>query len=158
MITLTSGMLALTLFAAQQAARPPEIPLPDPDAVQYVTPFELSDHPDRYAGKTISMIGNVDDEFGTRAFTIDDDLPWNHSGDILVLAPEMKKEFTKVAYIRIRGRVVRFSDAEVQKFIEAVPAAAGKVRDFKDRAIVVATTVTGPLGEDLTVNGNDRHP
>lgn len=158
MITRTLSMLAVAWVACQQVTRPAEVPLPDPDPVQYVTPFELSDHPDRYAGKTISMIGDVDDEFGTRAFTIDDDLPWNHSGDILVLAPEMKKEFTKVAYVRIRGRVVRPSDAEVQKFIEAVPAIAGKVRDFKDRAIVVATTVTGPVGEDLTVNGGDRLP
>ena len=54
--------------------------------------------------------------------------------------------------------VVRPSDAEVQKFVEAVPAIAGKVRDFKDRAIVMATSVTGPVGEDLTVSGNDRRP
>lgn len=156
MFTRTLGILAVTLFVSQQPARPAELPLPDP--VQYVTPFELSDHPDRYVGKTISMIGNVDDEFGTRAFTIDDDLPWNHSGDVLVIAPEMKKEFTKVAYIRIRGRVVRLDDAEVQQFIAAMPATAGKVRDFKGRAIVMAASVTGPNGEDLTVNGKDRRP
>jgi hypothetical protein len=156
MIARTLGMLAVAWVVFQQVARPVEIQLPEP--VQYVTPFELSDHPDRYLGKTISMIGNVDDEFGTRAFTVDDDLPWKHSGDVLVIAPEMKKEFTMVAYIRIRGRVARFGDEEVRKFIEAMPAIAGKVNDFKDRAIVMATSVTGPTGEDLTVNGKDRRP
>ena len=156
MIARTFGILAVTVFASQQVARPAEIPLPE--AIQYVTPFELSDHPDRYAGKTISLIGNVDDEFGARAFTVDDDLPWNHSGDILVIAPEMKKEFTKVAYVRIRGRVVRLGDEDVQKFIASVPAVAEKVRDFKDRAIVLASSVTGPDGQDLTVNGKAPRP
>lgn len=156
MIARTFGILAVTLFVSQQPARPAELPLPE--AVQYVTPFELSDHHERYVGKTISMIGNVDDAFGVRAFTVDDDLPWNHSGDILVIAPEMKKEFTKVAYVRIRGRVVRLGDEDVQKFIAEVPAVAGKVRDFKDRAIVLAASVTGPDGEDLTVNGKAPRP
>jgi hypothetical protein len=156
MFTRTLGILAVTLFVSQQPARPAEMPLPE--AVQYVTPFELSDHHERYVGKTISMIGDVDDAFGTRAFTIDDDLPWNHSGDVLVISPELKKEFTKVAYLRIRGRVVPFNDEDVQKLIAEMPAIAGKVRDFKGRAIVMATSVTGPLGEDLTVNGKDRRP
>lgn len=152
----TLAILAVTLLVSQQPARPAETPLPE--AVQYVTPFELSDRHGRYVGKTISMIGDVDDAFGVRAFTVDDDLPWNHSGDILVLSPEMKKEFTKVAYVRIKGRVVPFDDAEVQKFVADTPAMAEKVRDFKGRAIVIASSVTGPDGEDLTVNGRDRHP
>lgn len=153
MFIRTFGILAMTMTVAQQ---PAEMPLPE--VVQYVTPFEVSDHPDRYVGRMISMIGNVDDELSPRAFTVDDDLPWNHSGDILVIGPEMKKEFTKVAYIRIKGRVVAFTDEEVQKFITATPAVAEKVRDFKGRAIVIAATVTGPDGQDLTMNGRMISP
>jgi hypothetical protein len=157
MFTLTL-LVAAALFAPPQAARPVEqTPAAAPVAVQYLAPFEISDNHERLAGSMISMIGNVDDAFGTRAFTIDDDLPWNHSGDILVIAPEMKKDFGNVAYVRIQGRVVRFSDEDVQKFIAEMPAIAGKVREFKDRAIVVAASVTGPDGEDLT-NGKDRRP
>ena len=92
----------MPFFVSQQPARPAETPLPE--AVQYVTPFELSDHHERYVGRTISMIGDVD-------------------------------------------------DAEVQKFVADTPAMAEKVRDFKGRAIVIASSVTGPDGEDLTVNG-----
>ncbi len=100
MFIRTLGILAVSMMVAQQPppTQPPPTPppaqpateLPLPEVVQYVTPFEVSDHHERFVGKTISMIGNVDDEFSSRAFTVDDDLPWNHSGDILVIAPEMK--------------------------------------------------------------------
>lgn len=160
MFTLAIGTLTLALFAPPQGSPPPQAaPLPEtppPAPIQYVTPFELSDHHERFVGRTISMIGNVDDTFSQRAFTINDDLPWNHSGDILIISPEMKKDFAKVAYVRIRGRVVRFTDEAVQQFIKNVPAVAEKIRDFKDRAIVLAETVTGPDGEDLTAGGKER--
>jgi hypothetical protein len=153
MTTFTFGLLAVALFAPQQATRAPET---QPSAaIEYVTPFELSDDHEALAGKTISMIGNVDDAFGTRAFTIDDDVPWNRSGDILVIAPELRKDFAKAAYLRLRGRVVPFEDAAVQQFIAATPALAEDLRDFDGRAIVLADSVTGPAGEDLTVGGKD---
>jgi hypothetical protein len=153
MIQLTFGLLAMAMLTPPQIANPQATQPAEP--VQFVTPFEVSDDHEKLAGKTISMIGNVDDEFSSRAFTIDDDLPWNTAADILVIAPEMKKDFSKVAYVRIVGRVAPFNDAEVQKFINATPAIAEKLRDFKGRAIVLATTVTGPSGETLTVNGKD---
>jgi hypothetical protein len=137
-----------------QLTRASQTPPQQVVAVQYLTPFELSEHPDRYYGKTVSMIGDVDDAYGTRAFTLNEELPWTNAGDILVLAPELKKEFTQVAYVRVRGLVVRAGSPEVEKYLAEVPAMAARIRDdFKNRPIVLAESVTGPAGDDLTAKG-----
>lgn len=135
-----------------QLTRASQTPPQQVEAVQYLTPFELSEHPDRYYGKTVSMIGDVDDAYGTRAFTLNEELPWTNAGDILVLAPELKKEFAKVAYVRVRGIVVRAASPEVEQYLAEVPAMAARVRDdFKNRPIVLAESLTGPAGEDLII-------
>ena len=124
-----------------------------PANVIFTTPEDLSQHPEKYYGKTVSIFGDAEDTFGTRLFSIDEDRLWSTGEDVLVLARDVDPSWRDLAYVQVRGKVMRFARDEVQKRIDKARAVGTRFwADFQDRPVIVAESITGPDGRELMKN------
>lgn len=129
---------------------------PDPGqtSVVYTTPGTLSQHPDRFYGKTISIIGHPEDTFGTMLFSIDENRVWSTGEDVLVLATGVKDDWEDLNYVQIKGKVMRFSRDEVQRRLDKDrQLSTWWWTDFGTRPVIVAESIIGPDGRELMKGG-----
>jgi hypothetical protein len=120
------------------------------DHVVHTTPEDISQNPDKYYGKRVSIIGNPEDTYGTQLFSIDEDRVWSTGEDVLVLASNVTGAWEDLAYVQIEGKVTRFAKDEVQKRVDQDRAMLPTFwADFEDRPVIVADSITGPDGQDL---------
>jgi hypothetical protein len=118
--------------------------------VIFTTPEDLSQHPEKYYGKSVSIFGDAEDTFGTRLFSIDEDRLWSTGEDVLVLAEGVDPGWKDLASVQVQGKVMRFSKDEVQKRVDKDRTIAARFwADFADRPIIIAESITGPDGRDL---------
>jgi hypothetical protein len=122
-------------------------------AVMYLTADELVAKPSQYYDKTVSLIGDVDDTYGRRVFTIDDDRFWSTGEDVLVIAPApLREDFDDEVYVHVQGKLMRFVRADVEKHLDSERRMSARFwQDFEDRPVIVAEFVRGPAGQDLTM-------
>ena len=126
------------------------IPAATSAAVIYTTPEDLSQHPEKYYGKTVSIFGDPEDTFGTRLFSIDEDRLWSTGEDVLVLAQGVDPGWENLAYVQVKGKVMRFAKDEVQKRIDKDRTIATRFwTDFANRPVIIAESITGPDGRVL---------
>jgi hypothetical protein len=110
---------------------------------------QVAANPQIYLGKRIVVEGYVDDQYGTRAFTIEkmaklgaDDVGTersgspNHGHDLLVYVPQ------SVAMTAIeKNKKIRVSGT-IQRGLTAPADEIGNAKDLNDRAVLVADSIT----------------
>ena len=130
-----------------------------PADIVYTTPEDLSQHPEKYYGKTVSIIGNPEDTFGTQLFSIDEDRLWSTGQDVLVLANGVDRNWEDLAFVQVKGKVARFAKGEVQKRIARNRTLFPWFwSDYDNRPVIVADSILGPDGQDLMKGSGARLP
>lgn len=103
---------------------------------------DVSEHPEKYIGKTVKLTGEVERVFNPRVFSLDEDRVLSTGVDVLVLArnPGLAKDNQRVT---VTGVVRRFVRAEFEKEIIDLDLNPEWLIDFESRPVVIATEVTG---------------
>ena len=129
----------------QDAARDPSVAtmVADPAQGEKVKIDDLESHPERYAGKTISVDGEVDKLLGPRAFELEEP-DGKSDGEVLVLLSQnlvaMLKDEDKVT---VTGTVKTFSRADLHREAIWLDLSDIKAEDLVDKPILVAIRIAG---------------
>lgn len=106
---------------------------------------EISEHPDRFIGQTVTVTGEVETLFGPRVFSLDEDRVFSTGVDLLVLSKSgITKDDQRVA---VTGTVRKFVRAELQKEIVDFDLNPEWLVDFESRPVIIATEVTAAQGK-----------
>ncbi|MDP9374472.1 MAG: hypothetical protein M3Q65_18885, partial [Chloroflexota bacterium] len=109
---------------------------------------DITDAPDRYLGRTVTVAGEVDEVLGRRAFTIgggdfigDDELLVVGAGELPVIQGRREAAtLTADDLVQITGPVRRFNLAEVEREI-GVDLEDALFADWRDKPAVIARTI-----------------
>jgi hypothetical protein len=123
------------------------VPLP-------ISTGELASNPQKYYGKPVLVVADIEDMFSATVFSLDEDKLWSTAKDVLVVAPGLSKNASEEDWVTVVGMVAQFSPAEVERQtpgyrLDLSPKLA---RDFADRPVIVAKSVRAPDGRELMVS------
>jgi hypothetical protein len=118
----------------------------DPAQGEKVKIDDLEQHPERFAGRTISVDGEVDKLLGPRAFELEEP-DGKDDGEVLVLLSEglvaMLRDDDKVT---VSGTVKTFSKADLHREAIWLDLSDIPAEELVDKPILVATRIAGGEG------------
>ena len=128
-------------------AAPPKASPVAPEATGKVTVADITSNWTNYEGKTVSVVADVEEVLGPRAFMLDEDdsLEGGVDDDLLALSPKAGNlanidDQWLDNKVRVTGVVRRFVVADVEREIgwDLDPGVEAK---FKDKPVLIATSV-----------------
>lgn len=178
LVALIAFAILFALLAAPRAQQPPQQQQPPPQQqdqgqrgqgrgqqpqgqqpASTAKPFiplaasTLAEHPDAYYGEPVTVTAAVEQILNDAVFSIDQDKTKSTGKDVLVVAPTMigVGKVDPNTYVTVIGEVVRFDPAEISKKTKgyALNLAPDAVAKFKDKPVVVATSVVTTTGVDV---------
>jgi hypothetical protein len=169
-------MLALPAAALSQSDTKGSSPArPASTNAQTVAAEDLSDNPQNYYGKTVTVRQDVENVIGSNLFTIDDGEFFGTSPNILVFAPDAEATPTEDNTVTVTGLVRKFTQAELQREYGwgwgAYPWGVGYygypwygpvvgpeyfVR-FDNRPVIIASSVMTASGRELVARDSSRN-
>jgi hypothetical protein len=116
-----------------------------------VTAGELSDHPDRYYGKTMSVTAEVEDVYSRSMFSLDEDKLWSTGRDVIVINPRPTAAVTDNDHVTVVGDVRRFTMTELRREFDDLdwdlrPEITAWVAK---RPVIVARSIQTERGDEL---------
>ena len=135
-VIFVAGLSALV--AGQQPSKTPLPPVPaDPVSASV---DDISNHPDRFVGKAVTVVEDVARVLAPRIFTLDEETPLGRGKDVMVVAPTgaMVMEDQDV---EVTGVVRRFDYTELQKEKFDFDFKREWQLEFKSRPVIYATSV-----------------
>lgn len=127
---------------------PPAAPPPAaPEATGNITVADIISNWTNYEGKTVTVVADVEEVLGPRAFMLDEDSPLDDGvdDDLLVLSPKAGSlanidDERLNDNVRVTGVVRRFVVADIERELgwDLDPRLEAK---FKDKPVLIATSV-----------------
>ena len=141
-LVAVAGTVAVGEAAPQQQTGP-----------QTITMAQLDDNPQSLAGKQVKVEAEVQEVLGPRLFTIDEQEWFDFDGDTLVfLHAPFAGLISEDARVTVTGTVQPFVLAEVEREWGVFDLDPGIEVEFRDRPILVATSVKSDEGVELAVS------
>lgn len=114
------------------------------DAIEVVEVEDVRDHSDRYMGKTVTLMGEVDEVDGPRAFTLEElDLFFEENilvvskSDILLAGAKPAPDDA----LRVEGTVRKLGDAELSRPEYAQSLSQTALKQWKGKPVIVANEI-----------------
>ena len=128
----------LSIVAAAQRSTPPLPPIPaDPVAASV---DDISNHPDRFFGKAVTVVEDVARVMGARVFTLDEESPLGRGKDVMVVAPA-GVTVREDDDVEVTGVVQQFSWTQLEKEKFDFDFSREWQLEFKSRPVIYATSV-----------------
>ena len=135
-VVFVAGLSAFV--AAQQPSTTPLPPVPA-DAVS-ASVDDISNHPDRFFGKAVTVVEDVARVLAPRIFTLDEETPLGQGKDVMVVAPA-GSSVREDQDVEVTGVVRRFDYTELQKEKFDFDFKREWQLEFKSRPVIYATSV-----------------
>ena len=134
-VVFVAGLSAVVAGQQKTLALPP-IPA---DAVS-ASVDDISNHPDRFYGKSVRVIEDVARIMGARVFTLDEETPLGMGKDVMVVAPK-GVVVAEDDDVEVEGVVRRFAYTELEKEKFDFDFKREWQLEFKARPVIYATSV-----------------
>ena len=134
-VVFVAGLSAVVAGQQKTPALPP-IPA---DAVS-ASVDDISNHPDRFYGKSVRVIEDVARIMGARVFTLDEETPLGMGKDVMVVAPK-GVVVAEDDDVEVVGVVRRFAYTELEKEKFDFDFKREWQLEFKARPVIYATSV-----------------
>jgi hypothetical protein len=103
---------------------------------------ELTDKPDRYMGRTLSVDGDVDEVLGPNLFVLEEPGSGQQDGEVFVLVPPgMTANLRKDARVTVTGTVKKFTAADLAREAPWLNVNDKLKDDLTKKPVIVATRV-----------------
>lgn len=169
---LALGSILMWPVAAGAQSTPQQGSAADNTSAQTVSAEDLSDNPQNYYGKTVTVREQVEDVLGANLFTIDDGEFFGTSPNILVFAPNADASPRADNAVTVTGHVYKFTQADLEREYGwgwgAYPwggyygypwYGTGYGPDYfvryQNRPIIIASSVRTSSGRELVSNDAD---
>jgi hypothetical protein len=136
-VIFVAGLSALVV-AGQKPSTTPLPPVPA-DAIM-ASVDDISNHPDRFYGKTVRTVEDVARVLAPRIFTLDEEAPLGMGKDVMVVAPA-GVTVQEDQDVEVTGVVRRFEWTEMQKEKFDFDFKREWQLEFKSRPVIYATSV-----------------
>jgi hypothetical protein len=101
---------------------------------------DISNHPDRFYGKTVRTVEDVARVLAPRIFTLDEESPLGRGKDVMVVAPAGVKVMEDED-VEVIGTVKQFTWTELEKERFDFDLKREWQLEFKSRPVIYATSV-----------------
>ena len=128
----------LSAAVAGQQTTPALPPIPADAAAASVD--DISNHPDRFYGKSVRAMEDVARILGPRVFTLDEEAPLGKGKDVMVVAPK-GVVVAEDEDVEVVGEVRRFAYSELEKEKFDFDFKREWQVEFKERPVIYATSV-----------------
>ena len=134
-VVFVAGLSAVVMGQQKTPALPP---IPADAAAASVD--DISNHPDKYFGKTVRVVEDVARIMGARIFTLDEETPLGMGKDVMVVAPK-GVVVAEDEDVEVAGVVRRFAYTELEKEKFDFDFKREWQLEFKERPVIYATSV-----------------
>ena len=128
----------LSVVATAQRPAPPLPPIP-PDPVA-ASVDDISNHPDRFYEKAVTVVEDVARVLGPRVFTLDEETPLGRGKDVMVVAPA-GVAVREDDDVEVTGVVRRFAYTQLEKEKFDFDFRREWQLEFNSRPVIYATSV-----------------
>lgn len=134
-VVFVAGLSAVVVGQQKTPALPP---IPADAAAASVD--DISNHPDKFYGKSVRVVEDVARVLGARVFTLDEETPLGMGKDVMVVAPK-GVVVAEDEDVEVVGVVRRFAYTEIEKEKFDFDFKREWQLEFKERPVIYATSV-----------------
>ncbi len=134
-VVFVAGLSAVVVGQQKKSPLPP---IPAEAAAASVD--DISNHPDKYYGKSVRVVEDVARILGARVFTLDEETPLGMGKDVMVVAPK-GVVVVEDEDVEVVGMVRRFAYTELEKEKFDFDFKREWQVEFKERPVIYATSV-----------------
>jgi hypothetical protein len=135
--TIVMSLALTALVGAGQ--KTPLPPVPDDTAV-VAKVNDISNHPDKFYGRTVRVVNDVARVLAPRIFTLDEDAILGQGKDVMVVAPSGTR-VNKDEDVEVIGKVSEFTWTQLEKERFDFDLKREWELEFKSRPVIYATSV-----------------